>query len=421
MSMDKYTGSNEIRLYPLASNQVENQCFRFLDKDNNTCERQLISNAIREQMNLYGTKVTYFVNTYNPSLSNENFYGEQPLAPFGIPINFIAYIELNENSLLLTKYGFQSEDEITMYIHISSFYEAYNTPNLSAYFHNYAIEPKSGDVFKLTEYGSDRPGERDGKMFEITERLDQDINKINPLMGHYVWLLKAKRFEYSFEPGLSAAVEKGNYQIFDDKKDEEAEGATKNYPIDVDQFSKDNVYSGFTNNDVYGGYDDYILSNNNVSPAQVSPEPLPQPTPTPTQTSTNTLTPTPTITRTITPTQTPSQTPTNTLTPTQTNTPTQTPSPTSVYDYSLTCAPGVPVDVAGVTLFSTTYSDTIKFDGADPGGTSATMSIFVGGNFRSTVDFSVGITGRLGQPFIYIAQGIPGTFSGAFTNGVVNF
>ena len=124
---------------------------------------------------------------------------------------------------------------------------------MSALFHGYTIEPKSGDVFKLTEYGSDRPGERDGKLFEITERLDQDINKINPLLGHYVWLLKAKRYETSFEPGLTA--EKGNTQVFDDAKDASAIGATKNYPFDVNVLSKTTVFDGTNNTSVYGDYE----------------------------------------------------------------------------------------------------------------------------------------------------------------------
>jgi len=253
MSIDRYTGSPDIRYYPLPSNTTENSCFRFLSKENNQCERDMVSNVLREQINLYGTQVTYFVNTYNPALTSDNFYGEQPLSQYGIPISFIAYIDLNENSLLLSKYGFQSDDDITMYVHISSFYEAYNKPALSAYFHGYAIEPKSGDVFKLTEYGNDRPGERDGKMFEITERLDQDINKINPLMGHYMWLLKAKRYEYSFEPGLTA--EKGNTQVFDDAKNPSVIGADKNYKFDVNEESKKTVFDGNNNTSVYGEYD----------------------------------------------------------------------------------------------------------------------------------------------------------------------
>ena len=74
-------------------------------------------------------------------------------------------------------------------------------------------EPKSGDVFTLSEYGDDRPEGRGGKSFEVTQRLDQESSKINPLMGHYVWMVNAKRLEYTFNPGLTA--EKKSYQVTD--------------------------------------------------------------------------------------------------------------------------------------------------------------------------------------------------------------
>lgn len=252
MSIDRYTGSTELKVYPLDNSNAANSCFRFMDKSDNSCQQEVFSNLYREQINLYGTQVQYFVNTYNPSFSSDNFYGEQPTSVYGIPISFIAFIELNENSLLLTKYGFQSDDEITMFIHISSFYESYNTPQLSGYFNGYDIEPKSGDVFKLTEYGEGRPGQRDGKMFEVTERLDQDINKINPLLGHYVWMLKAKRYETSFEPGLTA--EKGNTQVFDENKNINVIGADKNYNYSADTQSK-SIFDGNNNTSVYGDYE----------------------------------------------------------------------------------------------------------------------------------------------------------------------
>ena len=34
-------------------------------------------------------------------------------------------INLTENALILSKFGFQSDDQVTAYVHISSFYAAY--------------------------------------------------------------------------------------------------------------------------------------------------------------------------------------------------------------------------------------------------------------------------------------------------------
>ena len=112
-------------------------------------------------------------------------------------------IELSEASITLSQFGLQSQDELTAYIAISSFYTSMGVGK----------EPKSGDVFKLSEYGDDRPGDRDGKLFEITQRYDEDNSTMNPLMGHYVWHIKAKRADYTFEPGLTA--EKGSDQVTD--------------------------------------------------------------------------------------------------------------------------------------------------------------------------------------------------------------
>jgi hypothetical protein len=92
-----------------------------------------------------------------------------------------------------------------------------------------------------------------GKIFEITERLDEDVARINPLGGHYVWLLKAKRFEYSFEPGVSG--EAVNQQVFDDLKNPAVSGADKPYNQNVTDSSKKIFdYSKTDYGGVYGGY-----------------------------------------------------------------------------------------------------------------------------------------------------------------------
>lgn len=247
MSMDKYTGTNCVRSYPF---KYTTSTLRLTDKENNQCERQVYSNYWREQIDMYGQKIDYYLNKTS-TLSADNIYGEEPLAGFLPPRSIIAGIKLTENALILSKFGFQSDDQVTAYIHISSFY---------AVFPPYT-EPKAGDVFKLTEYGSDRPGERDGKMFEITERVDQDNSQINPLMGHYVWMLKAKRFDYSFEPDI--VFEKGSSQVHDDTGYGTISGTgtstinerPSSYPGDADTVSREQVFNMDINKTLeYGGY-----------------------------------------------------------------------------------------------------------------------------------------------------------------------
>jgi hypothetical protein len=239
MSNDFYTGMNGIQVYP--GIDPVNQCFSFTDKTQNECERLIYSNYWQEQINLYGQKVLYYVNSFNLSAS-DNLYGEHPTQKYQEPKFLKIAVNLNENALMLSKYGLLSEDEVTAFVHITSFYTVFGRYS----------EPKSGDLFQLYEYGLDRPGGRNGRFYEITERLDQDIAQINPLAGHYVWLIKAKRFEYSFEPGLSGG-ETVNDQIFDDTKNNTVSGANKPYEYSDDS---QNIFDYSTKNydNVYGGY-----------------------------------------------------------------------------------------------------------------------------------------------------------------------
>ena len=241
MSTEYYTGNlDQSKTYPFF--YEDNTCFRFTDKERNADERNVISNYWREQISLYGQKIGYIVNN-TTTLSADMLYGEQPTQAYSPPQDLIIAVNLNENALLLSKFGLVSDDELTAFIHISSFYATFGV----------GAEPKSGDLMHLTEYGSDRPGGRNGNIYEITQRLDQDIAQINPLMGHYVWLIKAKRFEYSFEPGVIPEAQ--NDQIFDDTKVTTASGADKPYDYDVNVASRGVFdYSKTDYGNVYGGY-----------------------------------------------------------------------------------------------------------------------------------------------------------------------
>jgi len=240
MSVEYFTGNPDPKVYPLVSE--DNTCIRYTDKQKNADERAILSNYWKEQISLYGQKVGYIVNN-TTTLSADTLYGEQPTQQYSPPQDLIIAINLNENSLLLSKFGLVSDDELTAYVHISSFYATFGE----------GAEPRAGDLFQLIEYGSDRPGQRNGNIYEITQRLDQDIAQINPLAGHYVWLLKAKRFEYSFEPGV--IQEAKNDQVYDDTLHPGVSGANKPYTNDINIASQKVFdYTKTDYADVYGGY-----------------------------------------------------------------------------------------------------------------------------------------------------------------------
>lgn len=177
--------------------------FRFTDKANSECEREVFSDYWQEQLRLYGQEISYYVNNYALS-AHDGLYGEDPTRTFSAPQTLTCVVELNENSAVLSQFGLMSDDDITLFIHISAYADVFGA----------TAEPKSGDIIELTEYGQGRRGGRTGKLFEITDREDQDISKINQLMGHYVWMLRGKRYDYSFEPGVSA--EGVSDQVYDD-------------------------------------------------------------------------------------------------------------------------------------------------------------------------------------------------------------
>tara|TARA_R110000803_G_scaffold210030_1_gene280809 strand:- start:1590 stop:2375 length:786 start_codon:yes stop_codon:yes gene_type:complete len=246
---------------------VDQACYRFTDKSIQESERFLFSNWWREEINQFGVKVKYFVNTFN-TLSANNLYGEEPTKVFADPREIIIAATLNENAITLSQFGFESDDDITAYIHISSFYDEFYT--LSAVWETQynIVEPKAGDIFQLSEYGDDRPNNRQAKYFEITEKLDEDIAQINNLAGHYVFLIRAKRLDYSFEPNipfnnLTSGIA-GNSQIYEDtfagrlsgSVNEPSQTKKEDYDLyNVDNVSKEDVFDMSINDtDVYGDY-----------------------------------------------------------------------------------------------------------------------------------------------------------------------
>ena len=84
---------------------------------------------------------------------------------------------------------------------------------------------------------------------------------MNPAMGHYVWRLKAVRYEPSRE--TNAPAELGDDQVYDNIFSGKLSSTMypalttdpKVYPFDIDTISKTEVYDmDNTPNDIYGTY-----------------------------------------------------------------------------------------------------------------------------------------------------------------------
>jgi hypothetical protein len=292
-------------------------CSQFANPEVQQAEQLIYDAAFRDSINNFGVPVEYYINTFNLSAA-DTLYGEQPTSIFYGPMVVMMYVELAENAINLSKFGFASDDQLTGYVHIKTFnnalsskdffiqmsngdilqysdYIAFATPEnninlLTGLFQNivtedscdefltaigndykvlnkyllnsYVVEPKAGDLVQLSPLGCDRPNGRGAKVFEITERMDQDVSAINPMLGHYVYRLRAKRFEYSFEP--NAPTEPVNDQIYESVISGKVSSditfyneltPPKVYEDNIDDTSKQDVLDMSVNNtDIYGAY-----------------------------------------------------------------------------------------------------------------------------------------------------------------------
>lgn len=234
-------------------------CSQFFNPGNFQAEQLIYDNAYKDLINSLGVPINYYVNTFNFATADV-IYGEEPTRKFLGPFELQLYIELTEASINLSRFGYAADDSLVGYVHIRTFTDTLS-PQVNYASYNQSIEPKSGDLIELAALGCDRPNGRGSKIFEITERVDQDVSSLNPLLGHYIYRLKAKRYEYSFEPGLTG--EPVNDQIFDNSFSgvvsstliDQLSSQAKLYTGDIDVTSKEVVLDMDVNNtDIYGSY-----------------------------------------------------------------------------------------------------------------------------------------------------------------------
>lgn len=234
-------------------------CNQFVNPANFQAEQLIYDIAYSDLINNFGVPVNYYVSTFNTNTA-DLLYGEEPTSVYRGPYQLQMYIELSENAINLSKFGFASDDELTGYLHINTFTTTMSSLLDYTQF-SQVVEPKSGDVIELAALGCDRPNNRGSKWFEISERVDQDVAQLNPLLGHYVYRVRAKRYEHSFEPGLSG--ERENHQVYDNTFSgiisSNIPGVSasqeKAYNFDINEQSKTKVFDMSVNNtDIYGNY-----------------------------------------------------------------------------------------------------------------------------------------------------------------------
>jgi hypothetical protein len=213
------------------------ESLRYIDKQTNQYERQNFSNWWLEQINIFGQEIVYYSNT--TTLSASNFlYGESGAAGFTSGNKMVVMLNLNNEALLLSKFGIIADSDVAGVIHPKPYTTIFGLSS----------EPKAGDVMTLSEYGADRLNypKRGPTVYQLTEVIDEFQG--NPLGGHYVWFFKAKRYDYSFENGNSfnTVPNAGTGNIPLDDNDKANQASLNNFDYDND--------NPCDNTSVYGSY-----------------------------------------------------------------------------------------------------------------------------------------------------------------------
>lgn len=209
--------------------------FRYANRDDTTNEIANFSSWWREQLFQYGINVNYYSKGYDLA-KDDPIYAEDLETAFDSPREIIVGANITNDASMLSKFGIMLDSDMTIYVHIDDFKAIFGDD----------AEPKSGDIVELIEVGPDRPGGRGAPKYEVTDREDDQIPLgMNPLMAHFVWFLKLKRFQFSHEPGIDPEPGTG---VVDDQSDLDRTDPTS----DVSKFEGP-VYTDHED-EVYGSY-----------------------------------------------------------------------------------------------------------------------------------------------------------------------
>lgn len=276
----------------------------YLDKQVNQNTRRVADSWWRDLINRYGVNIKYYpieINTEGRHRLYEEVFEFQP------PKNIRMFPELSGEAYLFAKFGLHTDSDLTAVVHIGTWVNIFgpeieNEPKVGDILRidNTGWLEEDMDIHTNTGYASgdsvcsilnrnidttcqlaleankfalanslsgslsgnthidnmtlylslsDGDWRRWPRLYQITERryLDPELNT-NFLGGQYVWVLRAKRFEYSYEPGAPQenpiAPDNTPGGIVNDN-DTIEEISEEIFDYDEFPFSNDSVYGGF--------------------------------------------------------------------------------------------------------------------------------------------------------------------------------
>jgi len=260
-------------------------CAGFGNPANFRAEQAIFNSGFEQLIHNFGVSVGYMVNTFSMDSMN-SIYGEHTTMYWLDPIPVKAYIEVSMQSPIYAIAGFDSSDTLTAFIHINTFTSTFSSLSVFGEYlvtennlqiltedgqpiyiggvdRPYAVEPKAQDKIIIYPLGCNRPNDRGAKIFEVTEVLDEDTAQLNPIMGHYVWRIKAVRSEFNSitnEPRESENNQISDSSFFGKLSSSmfpENIGEPKNYTQNSDEEVQQKIFPPSTSgNDgsIYGKY-----------------------------------------------------------------------------------------------------------------------------------------------------------------------
>lgn len=246
---------------------VSDACNDYNNLENLGGQQVVVDSAWKDLINSAGMPIYYFVYKFNIKRSDK-IWGEDILAEYEEPFQIKAYVEVKDVPKILGPMGgFFADDTITAYIHIKTFNR--KTKGMKVFEDlKLRYEPKPSDLIQIIEFGCDRPGGREAKLFEVTNKEDELISQnLNMGFAHYIWKITAKRFQYSYQDGaITPFGEEKNCQVYDNNIQGTITDPSeirdintpsdKSYNWNIDKKSKEEIFNQNVNNqsNIYGGY-----------------------------------------------------------------------------------------------------------------------------------------------------------------------
>lgn len=287
----------------------------FNDKIYTSNDSKLYGDYFREMIQRYGVRTYYYLNTYVPVSSAIHEYGEDQVTGFQRARPITMLVDIPNESILFSKFGLQTDADFTAIIHVKDWFNTFGTSlsgepkagdvvrilntgwgeeETSFYYNSAANDsvfniinknasnicmPMSTDIsgsivdgtgtigdtvsgvydngYTIYLSPSDGDWRRYPQMYQLTEVRYQDIGSgINFLMGHHVWLIRGRRFDYSYEPNIHPEPVKGGVIQPGGSPEDYTGGVVDDNDV-IEDDSKDIFnYDDHpdSNNSPYGGY-----------------------------------------------------------------------------------------------------------------------------------------------------------------------